>query len=112
MATIEECEKAFQDFATMLASLDADRREKTVLDRSVSCTIRDHGVIFAGQLREGGLHDIRRVDRADAQVRLTLRSDDLIRLSTGKLNFAAAWATGKVRVDANVFDLLRLRSLF
>ncbi len=106
MATIEECEKAFQDLATMLGNLDADRREKSVLDRSVSCTIRDHGVTFAGQLRDGGLHDIRRVDRADAQVRLTLHSDDLIRLSTGKLNFAAAWATGKV------FDLLRLRSLF
>ena len=112
MATIEECEKAFQNLATMLGNMDAQRREKSVLDRSVSCTIRDHGVIFAGELRDGGLLDRRRVDRADAQVRLTLQSDDLIRLSTGKLNFAAAWATGKVRVDANVFDLLRLRSLF
>jgi hypothetical protein len=112
MATIEECENAFRDLAAALAKLDADRRQNSVLDRSVSCTIRDHQVIFAGQLRDGGLHDIRRVDRADAQVRLTLLSDDLIKLSTGKLNFAAAWATGKVRVDANVFDLLKLRSLF
>ncbi len=112
MATIEECEAAFHDLAAMLGGMDADRRGKTVLDRSVSCTIRDLDVIFAGQLRDGGLHDIRRVERADAQVRLSLRSDDLIKLTTGKLNFASAWATGKLRVDANVFDLLRLRSLF
>jgi putative sterol carrier protein len=41
-----------------------------------------------------------------------MSSDDLIRLTSGKLNFATAWATGKIRVDANVFDLLKLRSLF
>jgi alkyl sulfatase BDS1-like metallo-beta-lactamase superfamily hydrolase len=112
MATIEECEKAFQDLAAMLVNVDAQSRHRQVLDRSVSCTLRDLDVIFAGQLRDGGLHDIARVDRADAQVRLTMHSDDLIKLTTGKLNFAAAWASGKVRVDANVFDLLRLRALF
>jgi len=112
MATIEECENAFHDLAAMLTTMDADKRQKTVLDRSLSCKLRDLDVIFAGQLRDGGLHDIRRVDRADGQIRLAMHSDDLIRLTTGQLNFAAAWATGKLRVDANVFDLLKLRSLF
>ncbi len=112
MATIEECEDAFQDLAAMLAKIDADKRQKTVLDRSLSCKLRDLDVIFGGQLRDGGLYDIRRVDSADAQIRLAMLSDDLIRLTTGKISFASAWATGKVRVDANVFDLLKLRSLF
>ena len=111
MATIEECERAFQDLAGMLARADSDRR-RSVLDRSVSCTVRDLEVIFAGQLRDGGLHDIRRVEHADAQVRLSLVSDDLIRLTNGQLNFGMAWATGRIRVDANVFDLLKLRSMF
>jgi alkyl sulfatase BDS1-like metallo-beta-lactamase superfamily hydrolase len=112
MATLEECERAFHDLAGMLTRMDADKRQKTVLDRSLSCKLRDLDVIFAGQLRDGGLQDIRQVDRADAQIRLAMNSDDLIRLTSGKLNFAAAWATGKVRVDANVLDLLKLRSLF
>ncbi len=112
MATIEECERAFHDLAEMLAGADGDKRQKAVLDRSLTCKLRDLDVIFAGELRDGGLHDIRQVERADAQIRLTMRSDDLIELTAGNLNFATAWATGKVRVDANVFDLLKLRSWF
>jgi hypothetical protein len=33
-------------------------------------------------------------------------------VTSGKLSFASAWATGKLRIDANVFDLLTLRSIF
>jgi hypothetical protein len=54
MATLEECERAFQDLAGMLTRMDADKRQKTVLDRSLSCKLRDLDVIFAGQLRNGG----------------------------------------------------------
>jgi putative sterol carrier protein len=112
MATVEECEKAFHDLATRLGSVDPDQRKKVVLDRSLSCTLRDLGVSFAGRLHDGELRDIHQVEKADAQIRLTVSSDDLLRLTTGELNFAGAWATGKLRIDANVFDLLKLRSIF
>lgn len=112
MATPEECERAFHELAAMLSRVDAESRRKTVLDRSVSCTVRDLGVIFAGELRDGGLHDIRRADRPDAQVRFSIGSDDLVKLAQGELSFARAWSSGKLRIDANIFDLLKLRSLF
>lgn len=112
MATAEECEKAFHDLAARLGTVDHDQRKKVVLDRSLSCTLRDLKVTFAGQLRDGELRDIRQVDKADAQIRLTVSSDDLMKLTSGELNFASAWATGKLRIDANVFDLLKLRSMF
>jgi hypothetical protein len=86
-------------------------RAKAVVDRSVSCTIKDLDVIFVGQLRDGGLHDVQIADSAKAQVKVTLVSDDLIKLCNRELDVASAWARGRVRVDASVFDLLKLRSL-
>jgi hypothetical protein len=44
-------------------------------------------------------------------VRLTVDSDDLLALCQGELPFATAWARGRVRIDASVLDLLRLRTL-
>jgi putative sterol carrier protein len=43
-----------------------------------------------------------------AQVRLTVSSDDLVALVEGNLSVPAAVATGKIRVQASPFDLLRL----
>jgi putative sterol carrier protein len=112
MATVEECEQALRDLAAKLAAMDKQKRSQVVLDRSLSCTLRDLGVIFAGQLRDGALRDIRQVPNADAQIKLAMASDDLLKLTSGELSFGHAWASGRLRVDANVFDLLKLRSIF
>jgi putative sterol carrier protein len=69
-------------------------------------------VTFAGRLRDGELLDIRQVDTPNAQVRMTMTGDDLLKLVAGELNMASAWATGRVKIDASVFDLLKLRSIF
>ncbi|HVQ89983.1 MAG TPA: SCP2 sterol-binding domain-containing protein [Mycobacteriales bacterium] len=111
MATVEECEAAMHQFAEHIGGLDAETRRKTTLDRSVSCHIRDLAVTFRGQLRDGELQDVVRTDSTDAQIRLAMTSDDLVQLIDGKLNFAKAWATGRIKVEASVFDLLKLRSL-
>lgn len=111
MATVEECEAAMHQFAAHMGGMDADTRRKASLERSVSCHIRDLGVTFRGQLRDGELQDVTRADTTDAQIRLALTSDDLVQLIDGKLNFARAWATGRIKVEASVFDLLKLRSL-
>lgn len=108
---MEDCEAALHRLAQILSRVDEDTRAKTVLDRSLTCTIRDLEIIYGGQLRNGELCDIRQVSDADAQIRLAVDSDDLLRLTDGQLSFARAWATGRVRVDASVFDLLKLRTL-
>ncbi|SOD73789.1 SCP-2 sterol transfer family protein [Jatrophihabitans sp. GAS493] len=117
MASIEECEAAFAELAQLLGGMDESHRKKVVLDRTVSARIKDLDVTFAGALRDGGLHDVHQVtlgprQHDSAQIKLALNSDDLLKLTAGDLNFAAAWATGRLKVDASVFDLLKLRSLF
>jgi hypothetical protein len=111
VASVAECADAIASLADLLATVDPAVRAKAVVDRSVSCTIKDLQIIFIGQLRDGGLHDIQRSDSAKAQVRVTLTSDDLIKLCNRELDIASAWARGRVKVDASVFDLLKLRSL-
>ncbi len=46
-----------------------------------------------------------------ADVRVTVTSDDLVALTQGRLNFGTALVSGRLKVDASVLNLLRLRSL-
>jgi hypothetical protein len=111
MATVEECEQAFHDLAAKLAAADDSAKKQASLNRSISCTLRDLNVIFFGRLKDGELLDIRQVDRTDAQVRLSMTSDVLLDLTAGRRSFASAWLSGALTVDANIFDLLKLRSI-
>ncbi|MHA3702480.1 SCP2 sterol-binding domain-containing protein [Jatrophihabitans sp. YIM 134969] len=112
VATKQECEAAFARLADMLGQVDEKTRKKVVLDRTIAATITDLDTVFQGRLRDGGLHDIHEVAQADAQIKLAMASDTLVALTDGSLGFASAWASGKLKVDASVFDLLKLRALF
>src|SRR4051794_34292757 len=111
MASLEECRAALHELATRLAEVDPDLRRKHTVDRTLSCHLSDLDVTFWATLSENGLDDVTDEPQQDAQVRLTTTSDDLIALCTGDLAFASAWARGRVRIDASVLDLLKLRSL-
>jgi SCP-2 sterol transfer family len=113
MASVAECEAAFAALAQRMAE-GADARNSD-FDRSLSCTLPDLAVAFGGRLTGGQLLDIHQVDReaaGAAKVRMTMSSDDLIAMVDGTLNVASAWASGRIRIDAGVFDLLKLRSIF
>lgn len=111
MATVEECARALHSLAERLADIDADTRGRYLQERTISCRVRDLDVIFAGRLGTGGLSDVREAPDASAQVRLSTTSDDLVALADGRLSVPSAWATGRLKIEASVLDLLRLRSL-
>lgn len=111
MATVEECREALHGLATRLAGVDGDLRTRHAVDRTLSVHLSDLGATFTGALRGGGLHDIEQDTGARAQIRLTATSDDLVAITAGALTFPAAWATGRLRIDASPLDLLRLRAL-
>lgn len=113
MATVEECEKALHELATTLA--DRKSSESRPFDRVLACTVKDLETTFIGDLSEGRLNNIRQTssnERAAAQIKLTMTSDDLIKLVAGEINVAAAWATKRIKVEAGMRDMLRLRSMF
>ena len=108
MATIDECKTALAEFATKLGGMDESNKE---LVRTVSLTVPDLSVTFHGTLRRGVLEDVTTEPGDRAQIRLTINSDDLVSLVAGDLNFAAAWARGRVKLEASFGDLLKLRKL-
>lgn len=111
MATEQQCEQALHALAERLFAHNGSGRGNG-FDRTLSCSLRDLGIIFAGRLKNGELIDIGRTESRDAQIRLTMTSDDLLALVDGQLKMGSAWATGRVRVEAGVRDLLKLRTIF
>jgi len=115
VATKDECAAALDRLAEKLGGLDGDRRAKNSFERTVSCTIPDLGTAFHGRLKEARLLDVVDYDGAgvpDAQIRLTIPSDDLLSLVDGRLNFVQAWTAGRIKVSASFGDLLKLRKIF
>ncbi|MFE1435454.1 sterol-binding protein [Streptomyces griseoaurantiacus] len=114
MATIEECRRALDRFSEALAGAEGDAARAAALDRSLSCRITDLDVTFVGRLRDGRVEvrdTVRGLPPEKAQIRLTTTGDDLVALIAGELPFARAWGSGRVRLEAGLRDLLRLRKL-
>ena len=111
MASVEECEAALHDLADMLRGIDATTREQHAVERTLTLWVSDLKEVFTARLGSDGLTGITRGGQHDGQVRLRVSSDDLLALTRGELSFPVAWATGRVKIDASITDLLRLRAL-
>ena len=111
MATMDECLKALKGILGDIAAHPA----AAGLDRSLSCRLTDLDEVVLGRLNSGSVRDLRvlphgpEVPKAD--IRLTMTSDDLIAMTDGRLNFGKAWASGKVKLEAGLRDILRLRKI-
>ncbi|MBC6463395.1 SCP2 sterol-binding domain-containing protein [Actinomadura sp. HBU206391] len=110
MANEDECRTALAQIAARLADVDKKDFAEHVVERTISCRIPDLGLAFETRIHEGGLDPFERTENAKAaQVRVTANSDDLVAMANDGLNVAKAWATGRLKIEANIFDLLRLR---
>jgi hypothetical protein len=113
MATAEECRQALDSLLGRLADLDPADREANLVDRVISCTVDDLGVTFVTHLGPDGAGPVTVANGSDgpAQVRFTTKSDDLVALAADPGGIGRAWLTGRLKVEASIFDLLRLRKL-
>lgn len=114
MATIEECRSALDKLSNNMAGAEGDVRSAAALDRSLSCRITDLDITFVGRLKDGRIEVLDTVQGPPpekAQIRLAMSGDDLVALVDGELHFAKAWGSGRVRLEAGLRDLLRLRKL-
>lgn len=111
MATLEQCLIALDEILEPLASNPA----AAGMDRSLSCRLPDLGQDLRARLSHGKVRDLTVVPHDESQpqadIRLTMTSDDLVALTDGRLSFGPAWASGRVKLEAGFRDLLRLRKL-
>ena len=111
MATIEQCTKALEGILGDLASSPAAKG----MDRTLSCRLTDLGQVVRGRLADSEIKGVE-VLPADAEtepanIRLTMSSDDLLAMTDGDLEFAKAWASGRVKLEASLKDMFKLRSM-
>ncbi|MFI5964046.1 SCP2 sterol-binding domain-containing protein [Streptomyces asoensis] len=114
MATTEECRAALEKLSDSLRSAEGDVRTAAALDRSVSCRITDLDITFVGRMTDGRIvvqDTLQGPPVEKAQIRLAMTGDDLVALVDGELNFAKAWGSGRVRLEAGLRDLFQLRKL-
>jgi hypothetical protein len=113
MATAEDCRTALDSLIARIAEMDAKDREAHLIDRTLSVRVPDAGVIFVTRLGPHGADPVRLADGGTptAQVRFTADSDVIVAVAAEPGTFMRAWLTGKLRVQASVFDLLYLRRL-
>ena len=111
MATMDQCMTALNGILGDLARNPA----AAGLDRSLSCRLTDLDQVVLGRLSSGAVRDLHAVPDGPAvpkaDIRLTMTSDDLVALTDGHLSFGSAWAGGRVKLEAGLRDLLRLRKL-
>jgi hypothetical protein len=114
MATIEECRAALEKLSDNMQRAEGDVRAAAELDRSVSCQITDLDVTFVGRMTGGRIvvqDTLQGSPRDKAQIRLSMTGDDLVAMVGGELNFAKAWGSGRVKLQASLRDLFVLRKL-
>ncbi|MER5474262.1 SCP2 sterol-binding domain-containing protein [Streptomyces sp. NPDC002935] len=114
MATTEECRTALDKLSDNMASAEGDVRTAAALDRSLSCRITDLDITFVGRMKGGRIEVLDTLQGPPperAQIRLTMKGDDLVSMVNGELNFAKAWGSGRVKLEAGLRDLFRLRTL-
>ena len=111
MATMDQCLTALEG---ILGDLEANPAAAG-LDRSLSCRLTDLDEVVLGRLGSGAVRDLHVLphgpDLPKADIRLAMSSDDLLAMTDGRLSFGPAWATGRVKLEAGLRDMLRLRKI-
>jgi predicted lipid carrier protein YhbT len=117
MASAKQCRSAVDQLCATLDAVDPEFRARHIPRRTVACRVKDLELVFTARLDEDGVHDVAEAASSNgspapqADVRVTVDSDDLIALINREDDFINAWLHGRVQVSAPVRDMLRLRSV-
>ena len=113
MATAQECQAALESLTARIAQMDAKDRAAHLANRTLSCHVTDLGVTFMTNLGADGAGTVTEVANGGpaAQIRFSAKSDQVLAIAADPGTFARAWLTGKLKVEGNMMDLLRLRKL-
>jgi hypothetical protein len=112
MTSAEECRTALQKLASRLSELSPDERDQYFGNRRISVTIPDLDVTFVTVLGSGDdpVHEAA-PGEPPADIRMTAKSDEVVALAEQPMNIARAWMSGRVKIEASMKDLFRLRRL-
>src|SRR5262249_45613645 len=127
MATAEECRLALENLTGRIAEMDQEDREAYLVDRVISCKLSDLGVTFVTKIGPDGASPVREANGSGptgappcrgangsappARARSPGKSDDLAATAPDPASIGRAWLTGRLKVEASIWDILRLRKI-
>jgi Alkyl sulfatase C-terminal len=112
LASKAEVEQQLGAFMARLDDNEASVRSAIPTRKVLRCHVPDLDATWYSVVENGHVSQPTETS-PDGPADITLRvgSDDLVDLVEGRTSFLSAFTSGKVRVDASIGDLLRLRSL-
>lgn len=111
MATVEEVDAVLWQLLGRFGEVDDDVRALLPSRRVVEVRCPDIDYVRYAEWRRGQLFVLDEPPPRRADIRISVRSDDLVEIAAGALPFSRAYATNRVRLDASMTDLLRLRAV-
>ena len=112
MATKAEVERQLGVLLARLDGNEANVRSAIPSRKVLRCLVPDLGAAWYSVVDNGHVSQPSETPpNGRADITLRVGSDDLVDLVEGRISFLSAFTSGKVRVDASIIDLLRLRSL-
>lgn len=113
MATAEQCRAALENLTARVSDMDPKLRQAKLIDRTLSCHVRDLDVTYLTRLGPHGASPVKELPdgQSQAQIRFIANSDDVLAIAADPGSFARAWLSGRLKVEGNFFDLLHLRRL-
>jgi hypothetical protein len=112
VATKAEVERQLRALMARLDGNEANVRSAIPSRKVLRCEVLDLDTAWYSVVDNGRVSQPSEVPpNGRADITLRIGSDDLVDLVEGRISFLSAFTSGKVRVDASIVDLLRLRSL-
>lgn len=115
MSSIDACLAGIDLINKRLLDQPTAERRRHVRERQVGIEVPDLATVFDMRLTVDGLTDIthRPTDRPAPrpQVRVTVTSADLVAIAEERLSARASLLTRRVKVEASLSDMLRMRKL-
>ena len=112
MATKAEVERQLGLLMARLDGNEANVRSAIPTRKVLCCHVPDLGADWYSVVENGHVSQPSEAPpNGRADITLRVGSDDLVDLDEGRISFVSAFTSGKVKVDASIVDLLRLRSL-
>ncbi|WP_017616454.1 SCP2 sterol-binding domain-containing protein [Nocardiopsis salina] len=115
MSSIDACLDGFALVNQRILEHPRQERARRIDERSIAVVVPDLDTTFRLRLTSEGLADIVHhpsgTDGSPSQVTVTVGGDDLVAIAEDRLSAKLALATRRVKVNASLGDMLRMRSL-
>lgn len=115
MSSIDACLDGLALINRRILERSRQERERRIDERTVAVVVPDLDTTFRLRLTVEGLTDLTHHPTATApgpaQVTVTVSGDDLVAIAEDRISAKLALVTRRVKVDASLIDMLRMRSL-